>query len=151
MPLEKIYIGSDHAGFGLKQDAMKFLENKNYSFEDMGSHEYEKDDDFPDYAAKVCEMVLKTESRGILICGTGIGMSIAANKYKGIRAALCYDEYVAEMSRKHNDSNILVLGGRTTKKGTALSITEKWLKTAYFPEERFVRRNEKIRDIDGRN
>ncbi len=126
----KIIIGSDHAGFKLKTAIIKYLKDSGKSIEDAGCRS-EDSCDYPYYAGIVAQKVAGGEGPGILICGTGIGMSIAANKVKGIRAALAYNEFTARMSRRHNNANILVLGSRVVGEGTALSIVDAWLSTDF--------------------
>nr|WP_187694840.1 ribose 5-phosphate isomerase B [Thermovenabulum gondwanense] len=127
----KIAVASDHGGYELKEKVVEFLKEKGYDFQDFGTFSKESVD-YPDMALIVAEKVAKGEfERGILICGTGIGISIAANKVKGIRAALCNDVYSARMSRLHNDANILAMGGRVIGPGLALLIVEEWLKTPF--------------------
>lgn len=122
-----IAIGSDHGGFELKNHMVKYLLEKGYAVKDFGTYS-EDSVDYPDCAKPVCEAVISGEAeKGILICGTGIGISIAANKYKGIRAALCSNEYSAAMAKRHNNANILCLGGRVTGRELAYSIAEAWL------------------------
>jgi ribose 5-phosphate isomerase B len=145
---ETIAVGSDHGGFELKGIIKKFLEEKEYLIKDFGC-DSEESCDYPDYGLKVAECVAKEEVKGILICGTGIGMSIVANKIPNIRAALCYDEYTAEMSRAHNDANILVLGGRVLKGDLALKIVDIWLKTK-FEGNRHLKRINKIKEVEKR-
>lgn len=124
-------IGSDHGGFRLKGEILAFLEEKKIAYRDFGTYSPESVD-YPDIARSVAESVVKGEcQQGILICGTGIGISIAANKIKGIRAALCNDVFSAQMSREHNDANILALGERVIGPGLALAIVEKWLTTDF--------------------
>lgn len=126
-----IAIGSDHGGFKLKADIMKFLEEKGYKYKDFGTYNTDSVD-YPDYGLVVAQAVVNAEcERGIVVCGTGIGISIAANKVKGIRAALCTDTYMAKMSREHNDSNVLALGERVLGVGLALDIVEAWLDTDF--------------------
>ena len=125
-----IIIGSDHGGFRLKQDIVEHLKVSGYEVDDAGCYNSESCD-YPDIAKKVVEKVLKTNGRGILVCGTGIGMSITANRYKGIRASHCTDTFSARMTRMHNNSNILCLGERITGKGLALDIVDIWLKTEF--------------------
>jgi ribose 5-phosphate isomerase B len=127
---EKIIIGSDHGAFELKETIAGYLKSLGFDIEDMGCDS--KDScDYPAYGTKVAEKVSKGEGRGILLCGTGIGMSIVANRYPGIRAALCLNEYMARMSRMHNNSNVLVLGARVIGAGLALDIVDVWLKTTF--------------------
>lgn len=127
----KIALGADHAGYVLKETLKKHLEKKGIAFKDYGSFK-EDSCDYPEYAFKVGQAVSSQEADlGILICGTGIGMSITANKMKGIRAALVNDIKVAQMSRLHNDANVLCLGGRTTEEKDALEILDVWLNTSF--------------------
>ena len=127
----KIAIASDHGGYQLKEEIKKYLEGRNIEVVDLGTNS-EESVDYPIYG-KVCgEAVMAGKAdRGIVCCGTGIGISIAANKVKGIRCALCTDVHMAEMSRKHNDSNVLALGGRTTPVDKALEIAGAWLDTEF--------------------
>ncbi|NLY11610.1 MAG: ribose 5-phosphate isomerase B [Firmicutes bacterium] len=139
----KIAIGSDHGGFLLKNALIEELKQKGYNIEDFGTYT-EESCDYPDIAKVVAKKVAKGEfTRGILICGTGIGMSIAANKTPGIRAALCHDVYSAQMTRRHNDSNILCLGERVIGPGLASLIVETWL-TEEFEGGRHQIRIDKI-------
>lgn len=143
----KLAIGSDHGGFELKQEIMRSLSSlANLQLIDMGAAS--KDSvDYPDFGAKVSEAVSTgAADRGILICGTGIGMSIVANRYPKVRAALCHDHFTAKMSREHNDANVLVLGERVIGKGVALEIVETWL-TTDFAGGRHAVRLEKIRAL----
>jgi ribose 5-phosphate isomerase B len=126
-----VAIGSDHGGFRLKEEIKALLAEKNIAFQDFGTHSTESVD-YPDISRNVAEVVASGEyDRGIIICGTGIGVSIAANKVKGIRAALCHDVFSAQMSREHNDANILTLGERVIGPGLARMIVEVWLKTEF--------------------
>lgn len=135
-----IAVGCDHGGFALKGVILDYLKEKNLEYKDFGTYTAESAD-YPVYAEKVAEAVLSGEAeRGILICGTGIGVSIAANRYKGIRCALCGDVFSAKATRAHNDSNVLALGGRVTGPGLALEILEAWLNTEFSNEERHQRR-----------
>lgn len=143
----RIAIASDHAGFQLKETLKKHLAALGYEFEDFGTNSEERAD-FPDFAVPVAKAIIEKKfERGILICGTGIGMSIAANRFPGIRAALCYDMETAKLSRQHNDSNILTLGGRTMNPESAKKIVSVWLATE-FKGERYEIRNEKIKKIE---
>ena len=139
----KYFIGTDHAGFAVKPFVIEYLQKKGIEVEDLGTYSSESVD-YPDFAHKVAEAVLANEgSKGILICGSGIGMSLAANKHKGIRAALCHDAYTAEMARRHNDANILCFGERVVGVGVIESILEAWL-NAEFEGGRHERRVRKI-------
>jgi len=126
-----IAIGSDHAGFPLKEAIKKYLDEIEQPYKDYGTYSTESTD-YPDWGEKVAMSISAGKhQKGILICGSGIGMSITANKFKGIRAALCTSEFMAEISRKHNDSNILVLGGRITTELIAQRIVKIWLETNF--------------------
>lgn len=143
----KIAIASDHAGFGLKSRILRYLTEKNVETSDLGTASRDSVD-YPDYAVKVAKSVSQGQSdRGILICGTGIGMSIAANKVPGVRAALCHNVATAETSRRHNDANVLVLGERVLDEETALQIVETWLQSG-FDAGRHQKRIEKIQEIE---
>ena len=127
----RIAIGSDHGGFELKQFLVSVLEKDGHQVDDCGCST-DASVDYPDFADKVCTAVLSGDvSAGILVCGTGIGMSMAANRYHGIRAALCHDEYTARMSREHNDANVLCLGDRVLGKGVAAAVVDVWLGSSF--------------------
>lgn len=150
----KIAIGCDHGGFRLKEEIKKMLQDKNYNFQDFGTFS-EDAVDYPDIALEVARAVRDGEfDRGILICGTGIGIGIAANKLAGIRAALCHDTFSARASREHNNANILTMGERVIGPGLASDIVKVWLETD-FAGGRHQRRVQKIGDIEqgegGRN
>ncbi len=135
-----IAIGSDHGGFALKQALMKHLEARGLAFKDYGTYT-EASCDYPVYAKAVANAVASGEcERGIIICGTGIGVSITANKIPGIRAALCGDCFSAEATRQHNDANILCMGARVTGEGLALKIADIFLDTPFSEDERHKRR-----------
>jgi len=143
----KIAIGSDHAGFGLKEDVLALLKGTGTEVIDCGTNTTASVD-YPDFGEKVSRMVSAGEvDRGILICGTGIGMSMVANKFPNVRAALCNDLFSAKMSRLHNDANILVLGGRIIGRDLAAEIVRTWLDTA-FEGDRHMRRLQKIKKIE---
>ncbi|MFC1862958.1 ribose 5-phosphate isomerase B [Thermodesulfobacteriota bacterium] len=128
----QIIIGSDHAGFGLKEECLRYLgQSSEYSTTDTGVYSTDSSD-YPNIAHKVARAVRDGEfPKGILICGSGIGMSITANRYKGVRAALCHNIYTARMSRLHNDANILVMGDRVIGVGLALEMVDTFLKTDF--------------------
>ena len=141
-------MGSDHAGYSLKEAVIRFLRSEHADYRDFGAPSAERVD-YPDIGAEVAEAVANGEfDRGILVCGTGIGMSITANKVPGIRAALCADSYCAKMSRKHNDANVLALGSRITNEKTALDIVRTWLETDYPGAARHANRIAKIREVE---
>jgi ribose 5-phosphate isomerase B len=142
-----VAIASDHAGFALKEDLKRFLDELRVSYDDLGPAA-DTPVDYPDFAAAVSQAVLDGRADlGILICGTGIGMSIAANKIAGIRAALATDEHMARLSRQHNDANILALGGRTTASPVARAIVRVFLDTA-FEGGRHQRRLDRITRLE---
>lgn len=127
----KIVVGSDHAGYALKELIKDLLLKRHIEVVDVGTTG-EDSCDYPDFGKMVAEKVSKGEfNRGILICGTGIGMSIVANRFPDVRAALCNDSYMAQMSRRHNDANLLVMGGRVIGPGLATEITNVWLDTPF--------------------
>jgi len=127
----KIFIGSDHAGFSYKERIKEILTQEGYEVIDKGCYE-EKSVHYPIYAEAVCREVLSNpDSTGILICGSGIGMSIAANKYRGIRCALCTNEYMSEMPRRHNNANILAIGSRVIGIDLAISIVKRFLNSSF--------------------
>jgi len=144
----KFYIATDHAGIDLKNFTVELLKAKGHEVIDHGP--FSKDRvDYPDYAVKVCESVLSDAgTHGILICGSGIGMSIAANRYHGIRAALCHDAYTATVARGHNDANVLCFGERIVGQGVAESIIDAWL-AGQFEGGRHCGRVEKLGAIKG--
>ncbi|MBI3610465.1 MAG: ribose 5-phosphate isomerase B [Nitrospirae bacterium] len=143
----KIAIASDHAGLDLKEKIVKLLRELGRPVADFGTHNHDSVD-YPDYGIQVARAVSEGKNeRGILICGTGIGMSIVANKFPGVRAALCYDPFTAKVSRLHNDANILVLGERVLEEKTALEIVRLWLSTG-FDGGRHARRLAKIEEIE---
>ena len=135
-----IAIGCDQGGFALKQEIMAYLDKKGYKYKDFGSYS-EASVDYPEYARKVCAAINDGIcDKGILICGTGIGISISANKIKGIRAALCHDCFSAQATREHNDANMLAMGARVIGPGLALKIVDIFLDTPFSNDERHVRR-----------
>jgi len=142
-----IAIGSDHGGFELKEKIKKFFDQNNIKYHDYGTHSTASVD-FPDYAELVCKSILNKEcEKGILICGTGIGMSIAANKFSGINCALCYNIMGAHLAREHNNSNVLALGGRVLGEQLAIEIIKEWLNTSFLGGK-YQRRNDLIKKIE---
>lgn len=141
----KIVIGSDHAAFEMKELVKKFLQSKNIEVVDVGTHSDERCD-YPDYAMALAKVVIHENILGILFCGSGIGASIVANRFKGIRAALCRSPYDAEMSRKHNDANVLCLGARVNSEEEIKKIINVWLSNS-FEGGRHAERLEKFQDI----
>ncbi len=146
----KLMIGSDHGGFELKEEVKKHLEDLGYEVVDVGTHSPESCD-YPDIAKAGCEKITSGEcERGILICGTGIGISMAANKIKGIRAACCSDTYSAKYTRLHNDANVICFGGRVVGGGLACEIVDAYL-SVEFEGGRHQRRVDKIMALEAEN
>lgn len=142
-----IALGADHAGFGLKEYLKAWLGARGAQVHDYGTFSLDSVD-YPDFAARVAEAVTSgVASRGVLVCGTGLGMAIAANKFAGVRAAACSDVYAAQMSREHNDTNVLALGARLTERDAAVRILQAWLDTS-FAGGRHARRLEKIAALE---
>ncbi|MBI4388945.1 MAG: ribose 5-phosphate isomerase B [Nitrospinae bacterium] len=142
-----LFIASDHAGFELKETIKEFLKTQEIAVEDLGPNNSDSVD-YPDYGIKLAREVAGDEGKkGIVICGTGIGMSIVVNRFPGIRGTLCVDVYTAKLCREHNDSNILILGGRVVGKGLAVEIVRTWLNTP-FEGGRHQKRLDKINNID---
>ncbi|MBW7957024.1 MAG: ribose 5-phosphate isomerase B [Deltaproteobacteria bacterium] len=148
--MERIAIASDHAGRELKEDLKEFMASLGVEVDDMGVND-DKSVDYPDYGIPLAERVSKGEvPKGVLVCGTGIGMSILANKFSNVRAALVNDVYTARMAKEHNDANILVIGGRIAGKGLAREMLKTWLETA-FEGGRHQKRLDKIREVEKKN
>ncbi len=144
----RIIVGSDHGGFELKEEVVAFLRGLGHQVEDIGTHDLQSVD-YPEYAVKVAGAVARSEAdRGVLVCGSGIGMSMTANRIRGARAVLACEPYGAKMSRRHNDSNILCLGGRFTGRDLAFEIIEVWLGEP-FEGGRHQRRVELIDSLTG--
>lgn len=146
--MKKIYIGADHAGFKLKQNIKDYLKNTGIAFEDKGNTKMDSKDDYPDYGYKVAKAVAKNKSKGILVCGSSIGVCIVANKVKGVRAAPVSTTRDAVLSREHNDSNIICLSGWNMSVTKAKKIIRDWLKTEFSQAERHKRRVSKISKIE---
>lgn len=143
--IKKLYLGADHAGFAVKEKLKKYFKEKKISFEDLGTYSLDSVD-YPDYAIAVAKKISKDKNtKGILICGTGTGMAIAANKVKGIRAVAAYDNYSAKMSRNDNDANVLALRGRFFPFDKIERIVSIWLKTPFSQKPRHKRRINKIK------
>ena len=145
----KFYIATDHAGLDLKDYTVELLKDKGHEVIDLGPYSKERVD-YPDFAAKLCKAVLADtqKAEGILICGSGIGMSMTANRFSGIRAALCHDAYTATMARAHNDANVLCFGERVVGRGVAESMLDAWIAGA-FEGGRHAGRVEKIEAVGG--
>ncbi|GAA4874299.1 ribose 5-phosphate isomerase B [Paenibacillus vulneris] len=144
----KIAIGADHAGFRLKDELVGYIESLGHQVADMG---YNSTDsvDYPDYAIAVCDQVVSGQAdKGILVCGTGIGMTIAANKVPGIRCALVHDLFSAKATREHNDTNVLAMGERVIGPGVAQEIVKVWLETEFSQGERHQNRINKVKALE---
>ncbi|MCA9507469.1 MAG: ribose 5-phosphate isomerase B [Myxococcales bacterium] len=144
----KIAIASDHAGFKLKESIKKDLLKNGYSVFDYGTHS-EEPVDYPDYAYQVAKAISENKvERGIILCGSGVGASIAANKVKGVRAAVCHDSYSAHQGVEHDDMNALVLGARIVGECLAYELVHGFLKAKFISEERFLRRLNKVKALE---
>ncbi len=142
-----VYIGSDHRGFLLKSAIKEHLAGRGCETLDVGPFDYDRDDDFIDYAGEVCKETLKGKGMGILICGSGHGMCIAANKMKGIRAALCWNEKSGRWAREHQDANVLCLAGQISSVSEATSAVDAWLDSKFSGEERHARRINRLNEM----
>lgn len=146
----KVYLGADHNGFHMKEDVFAYLSKRGIDVEDVGDREYDADDDFPEFAQMAAIKVLGEDgSRAILICGGGQGMCMAANRFRGIRASVIWDEYEARMTRNDNDSNILCLPSRVLEKDKTewQAIIDTWLETPFATAERYRRRNRQLDEL----
>ena len=144
----KIAIAADHGGYKLKEEIKPYIESLGHTVTDFGTYS-EDSVDYPDYAAPCARAVVSGEmDRGIVICGTGIGISIAANKIKGVRCALCTDPVMARLTREHNDTNMMALGAAVVGEGLALEIVDTWLNTAFSHGERHQRRIDKLMALE---
>lgn len=144
----RIVMASDHGATDLRREVFDYIREQGFDVEDLGTHE-DASVDYPDFATLVVEKIRSGEAdRGVLMCGTGLGISMSANRYRGIRAAPCHSEFEARMARQHNDANILALGGRVVGPGLAMSIFDAWME-AEFEGGRHQRRVEKIEAIEG--
>lgn len=147
--VNKIYLGADHAGFELKNEIENYLEKKDYEIIDLGAHTFDKDDDYTDFAVKVARSVASARgSKGLLFCGSGQGMAIAANKVKGIRAVTAESVAEAKMTRTHNDANVLCLSGWNLSTSESVKIINAFLNTKFSKASRHVRRIHKISRIE---
>ncbi len=144
-----LYIASDHGGYQLKKRLLRYFENEmNIKAEDMGPFEFDATDDYPDYAIPLAQKVVKTNGRGILICTNGIGVCIAANKVKGVRAGIGYNIEVAASMRNDDNTNILCLAAKLSTEEHAMAIVKKWLETKFSDEERHPRRVNKVAELE---
>ena len=147
----KIVMGSDHAGFELKNEIKELVQSLGHEVNDVGAHEYVAQDDYPDFAEKLAiELMEGRADRGILLCGSGIGASIAANKFPGIHAANCEDYYSAHQGVEHDKMNVLVMGGRIIGGAVASDMVRAYLSAEFSGDERHVRRTGKVKAIEDR-
>jgi len=148
----KLVIASDHAGFSLKQEVCAHLTKCGHEVVDLGAWKIEPQDDYPDYAERVGEAIKRGEApRGVLICGSGVGVCVAANKIPGIRAGMCHDTYSAHQGVEHDDMNVVVLGARIVGPALAFEVVDAFVKAQFIAgEERFVRRFKKVLAIEAR-
>lgn len=145
----KVAVGADHAGFELKGEIVKWLESEGHQVNDVGAHAFDADDDYPDFAVAVAETICSGKSeRGVLICGSGVGACITANKVKGIRACLCHDTYSARQGVEHDDMNVVCVGGRIIGIELTKVVLEAFLKARFQPEPRFQRRLDKLTQVE---
>lgn len=149
--MKKIYVGADHNGFFIKEKLVQWLKDKNYDVVDIGDKRLNPDDDYPEFASKLVTAMLsgdEPEPMGILLCGSGQGMAIAANRFKGIRASLAWNKKTAEMSRHDDDSNVLCLSAWELDEDSIYDIAQTWLDTPYARATRYIRR---IKELDNLN
>ena len=145
----KVAVGADHAGFDLKVQLVPWLESSGHEVVDVGAHALDPADDFPDFAIAVAHSVNGgLAERGVMVCGSGVGASIATNKAAGIRSALCHDTYTARQGVEHNNMNVICLGGRVIGIETAKEVVAAFLGAEFAPEERFQRRIDKVGEIE---
>ena len=144
-----IAIGSDHAGYYLKKTISDYLKSKGHNVIDVGTQNPEISSDYPDFAKRVSQEILsKRAERGIVICGSGVGAAIAANKIKGIRAAVCHDTYSAHQGVEHDDMNVLCLGSKIIGENLAIEIVERFINAKFIEEERYIRRLDKVKKLE---
>ena len=147
----KVAVGFDHGGFNLKSNICELIQASGHEVVDMGAYSLDPNDDYPDFAIKVAmEVSCSNVTKGIVVCGSGVGASIAANKIKGVRASVCHDLYSAQQGVEHDDMNVLCLGGRIIDESTASELVIVFLNADFSREERHLRRLNKINKIDSR-
>ena len=145
----KIVVACDHGGFTLKEEVLELIKSTDHDVVDLGAHRYDVDDDYPDFARYVGQAIQHGQAdRGIIICGSGVGVCVAANKLKGIRAGLCHDTYSAAQSVEHDDVNVLCLGARVVGSGLAMDLIQSFLSASFTGESRHRRRLEKVIAIE---
>ena len=145
----RVAIGADHGGYPLKGELKEYMESLGHDVVDVGAHELDPADDFPDFTKRVADSVASGDcGRGIMICGSGVGASVAANKVKGIRASVCHDTYSAHQGVEHDDMNVLCMGARIIGVEVARELTDAFLSAEFAPEERFQRRLDKVLEME---
>jgi len=145
----KIVIASDHGGFELKQKLYSWLSENGYNIKDLGNRNFDPKDDYPDFAASVAEEISSGKAdRGIILCGSGVGACITANKFKNVRASVCHDTYSAHQGVEHDSMNVICIGARIIGENLAKEIVEAFIKAEFQKEERFIRRLEKLNQFD---
>ena len=145
----KISIAADHGGFELKKHLVEVISISDYEVLDKGAHTFDANDDYPDFAKLVAKSIQKGETtKGVIICGSGVGASITASKFKGVRAAICHDIYSAAQGVEHDDMNVLCLGARVIEVSLAVKIVQKFLKAHFDTDTRFIRRLNKVIEIE---
>jgi len=146
-----VAIGADHAGFELKGEIVRWLESEGHQVKDLGAHVLDPEDDYPDSAVAVADSLCSGETeRGIIICGSGVGACITANKVRGIRACLCQDTYTARQGVEHDDMNVVCIGGRVIGTELTKAVLEAFLEASFIPEPRFQRRLDKLAQVEQR-
>jgi len=144
-----VAIGADHAGFELKGEIISWLESEGHQVKDIGAHVMDPEDDYPDFAAAVAQSLCSGETeKGVVICGSGVGACITANKVRGIRACLCHDTYTARQGVEHDDMNVLCIGGRVIGIEITKAVLEAFLAARFIPEPRFQRRLDKLNRLE---
>jgi len=148
----KICISADHGGFELKKILIKHIQSLGFEIKDLNDTDYDPNDDYPDTSKLVADAISnKSYDKGIILCGSGVGASVVANKYKNVRAAICHDTYSASQGVEHDDMNIVCLGGRIIGDALAKEIVAEFLNAKFIDEERFIRRKEKLDQIEEEN
>ncbi|TSC90787.1 MAG: ribose 5-phosphate isomerase B [Parcubacteria group bacterium Gr01-1014_2] len=146
-----IYLATDHRGFKLKEKIKEWLAEWNYEFQDLGAFEYKKDDDYTEYAKLVAEKVSNSQNIGIIVCGSGVGADVVANKFDGVRSGLALDEDQVKLAREHDNINVLALASEHMSEEDAKKAVETFLKTPFSGKERYERRLSQIEDIEKSN
>lgn len=145
----KVVIGADHGGFELKNKISEWLQEANVEVMDAGNHILDPKDDYPDYAMKVAEVISQNQAdKGIVLCGSGIGACITANKFKGVRASICHDTYSAHQGVEHDDMNVLCIGARIIGEQLAKEVVFSFINASFINEDRFLRRLNKLKSLD---